>query len=209
MKRILVEFEDPGCGSTGLSPRLAVAKLSATSSPRGGSGLSRRGSSDAAAALTSFALEPPRIPVGESRLPRSPRAKAHPAPVLPSPFTLEPARRNVTPPPPPPSGARLGTASAAAPPKAAADDEWSTVPTRRGGKKQVVASSGAGRHSGDGGGGDGFDEDDDGDHNGLLEHGYERGDRNPQGKKSNQYFAVLKREGSVAKRATQRGGPKR
>ena len=214
MKRLHVPPSDdeedgpPPSGSTGLTPRMGATlvltsrrmtpRLDATCSPRQSAALGRveLGDDD----LQPFALDAPHIPVARSRSPQRRGDNSE------SDSSSSSADGDDAPPraPVPPTS----TAGAAA----AADDGWSTVPVskqeapRRAASQRTttpVRGPAASRAS------LGAASDDDGDPDDLLHRAYEKGGRNPRGKKSNQFMAVLKREGAVAKRNVQRGGPAR
>lgn len=188
--------------------------------------------------LTAFMLEPPRIPHSSPRSPRAMRSprRSHTAPMVPpSPFVLEPAVL-CSPRAVPSSAAALhsprGSPRSPAAPSTAVDSEWCTVPTRRSDKRKNSRAAVERLHGADHrhtaipdaaarpasrsqaqpcGLASGWpdDDDDDGDPCGLLERLSDKAGRNPQGNKSNNFTAVLKREGAVNKRNAQRGGPKR
>lgn len=192
---------------------------------------------DALCGIVPLALEPPRIAltaVCSPRALRSPRATCA-AMAAPSPFTLEPAAvvaRNADERAPlagrspraraQSPGSTLPTGPMTPCARAARDDEWSTVPVRRAGgqRRGAAATDGRVRAERDGaqqrngthrgaGGWSGEGEEEEGDPLGLLERLSDKSGRNPQGKKNNQFMAVLKRESAVGRRNAQRGGPKR
>lgn len=218
------------------TPRLAAASSPRQAAALGRAERSGGSSGDEAEQreqLSSFALEPPRISLGAARSPPASRSPRMP----PSPFVLEPAAlrspraaRSAPAVPHPPRSPRASQRSPALTPPAA-EEEWCMAPTRRkwGGREAPARARGphaAGEPTaarqpvppgarqlahGAGGAGGGWpdDDDDDGDPHGLLVRLSDKVGRNPQGKKSNQFQAVLKREGAVGKRNAQRGGPKR
>jgi hypothetical protein len=179
-----------------------------------------------------FSLGPPCIPVNVSPLPArstTPSASHTPPTTLlprasPVPaaegkeWATVPARRRSS------SQSKLSSkhvrATQKSPPPPEQDDGWNTVPVRR--AKTAAAAPkqsptkqsperGASKHINSKGvfvfGGD--DDDDDADADQLIHAAYTKHGRNPRGKKSNNLYAVLKREGATAKREAQRNGLKR
>jgi hypothetical protein len=210
MKRILVPVldGDDGCplpdGSTGLTPRVSATlvltsrrmtpRLDATSSPRQSAALGR-------CDLTGddFALDAPHIPMVGALAPQVDDDDSESE----SSFSSSEGDDGVC-------LAPLSPKSKAG--AAGADDGWSTVPvSKREAPKRSASNRTATPAHGPAttGTSRGANSDDDGDPDDLLHRAYEKGGRNPRGKKSNQFVAVLKREGAVAKRNPQRGGPAR